>query len=87
VKVQAEKKMDGMIGAQAMQWLREQTDAAREFFSGVEGHGAYALAQDGGEPVAGLMKHYDSAAWGEFQHRFLDIADDAEGRVSMRSNQ
>lgn len=87
MKVQAEKKNDGMIGAQAMQWLREQADAAKEFFSGVEGRGAYVLAQDGGEPVAGLMKQYDKSAWREFQHRFLDSPGAAEGHVSQRSNQ
>lgn len=85
MKIQTEKKGDGMIGAQAMQWLREQTEAAKDFFSGREGHGIYALAQDGGEPVAGLMKQYDETAWREFQHRFLQGAE--EGRVSIRSNQ
>ncbi len=87
MKIQAEKKNEGMIGAQAMQWLREQADAAREFFSARQGEGAFAYAQDGGEPMAGLMKQYDGGAWREFQHRFLDLQGGAEERVSQRSNQ
>jgi glycine cleavage system H protein len=87
MKVQTEKSGGGMIGAQAMQWLREQAEAAREFFSSREGQGAYAYAQDGGEPVAGLMKQFDAGAWREFQHRFLDAQSDAEERVSIRSHE
>ncbi len=87
MKIQPEKKGEGMVGAQAMQWLRQQADAAREFFGALEGHGAYALAQDGGEPVTGLLKQYDGGAWREFQHRFLELQGSAEDRVSIRSNQ
>jgi glycine cleavage system H protein len=87
MKIQAEKKGEGMIGAEAMQWLREQTDAAREFFTVRREHGALAFAQDGGEPVAGLMKQYDAAAWKEFQQQFLGQQDGANERVSLRSNQ
>jgi glycine cleavage system H protein len=87
IKVQAEKSNAGMIGAEAIQWLREQTEAARDFFSMREGHGAYALAQDGGEPVAGLMKQFDAGAWREFQNSFLEFENGAEERVSLRSNQ
>jgi len=87
IKVQAEKSNDGMIGAQAMQWLREQAEAARDFFSVRQGHGAFAYAQDGGEPVVGLMKQFDAAAWREFQNCFLSTQNNAEERVSTRSNQ
>lgn len=87
MKIRAEKQSDGMIGVQAMQWLREQTDAAREFFGAREGHGAVAFAQDGGEPVAGLMKQYDARAWREFQQLFLDQQGGAAEQASTRSNQ
>jgi glycine cleavage system H protein len=82
MKVQTEKKAGGMIGAQAMQWLREQAEAAREFFGGREQYGAFALAQDGGVPVAGVLKQYDGEAWREFQQRFLDVQNGTEERVA-----
>ncbi len=87
IKIQAEKTQDGMLGAHAMQWLRQQAEAAREFFSEREGHGAYAFAQDGGEPVAGVLQQYDAAAWRAFQEQFLDLEGRSEECTSLRSNQ
>ncbi|MBP1649352.1 MAG: glycine cleavage H-protein [Bacteroidetes bacterium] len=87
MKIQAEKNVEGMVGGQAMQWLREQTEAAREFFGSLEGHGAFALVQDGGEVMTGLLKQYDGGAWTQFQHQFLDQEGGAGKSVSTRSNQ
>jgi glycine cleavage system H protein len=82
LKVQTEKKSDGMFGSQAVQWLRQQAEAAREFFGSREQYGAFALAQDGGVPVAGVLKQYDGEAWREFQRRFLDTQNGTEEHAS-----
>ncbi len=52
-------------------WLREQVAAAREFFLRHSGAQNYALMQDGGAIVDGVLKMYDNAVWAEFSEMFL----------------
>ncbi|MGA9121489.1 MAG: glycine cleavage system protein H, partial [Bacteroidota bacterium] len=52
-------------------WLQDQIAAAREFFLGRAGAQNYALMQDGGAIVDGVLKMYDNSVWAEFGDRFL----------------
>lgn len=57
----------------ATEWLREQITAAKEFFLGHASAQNYALMQDGGAIVDGVLKMYDNAVWAEFGRTFLTL--------------
>ncbi len=57
----------------ASEWLGQQIAAAREFFLGHAGAQNYALMQDGGALVDGVLKMYDNAVWAEFGRKFLAL--------------
>lgn len=69
-----------LVAPQALQWLKEQAALARDFFAGKSGAGEFAMMQDGGILVDGILKLYDGAVWAEFRDKFLTVpADDAAG--------
>jgi hypothetical protein len=87
VEKNAQRQQGGVrIGADALQWLQQQAEAARDFFLSRDGNGAMALAQDGGEPVAGILKQYHEADWKAFQERFLELGSREEDSTATRSN-
>jgi glycine cleavage system H protein len=73
-----------LVASQARTWLLEQTALAREFFLGKQG-GEYAMMQDGGILVDGVLKLYENAVWAEFAETFLAIPDDraADARLTQ----
>ncbi len=72
-----------MVSSQPQQWLKDQVSLAREFFLQREGSGNYALMQDGGAIVDGIMKYYEADVWEEFSGKFL--AAEAES-VNMKAH-
>lgn len=74
MKIQPENqnaKHDAFSGSQAIQWLRKQTELAKEFLTLRAPQAGYATMQDGGVPVDGMLKHYDVRVWEEFQQSFV----------------
>jgi len=57
-------------GAAAGQWLKRQTELAREFFAGALPGPQLVTLQDGGIPVDGVMKLCDAHTWKEFERQF-----------------
>ena len=50
-------------------WLRNQFDQAKEFLAARSAQPA--MMQDGGAPVAGVLRQYDADVWKEFQSTFV----------------
>jgi len=71
VQVPAGHSFRMSIAGSSAEWLRDQFTSAREFFLGRAGAQNYALMQDGGEIVDGVLKMYDNAVWVEFSEKFL----------------
>lgn len=72
-RIQAENgpQRAALVPGKATEWLKEQVAQAREFFLQREEAGNYALMQDGGTVVDGVMKLYGPGLWDEFGDRFL----------------
>jgi glycine cleavage system H protein len=82
-QVQVPASRDHASGSRpTMEWLREQVAAAREFFLGHAGAQNYALMQDGGAIVDGVLKMYDNGVWAEFGDRFLAVPSEADATIS-----
>jgi glycine cleavage system H protein len=62
-------KVTTMVGEDAIRWLREQTDRAKDFL--VARLPQPLLLQDGGLPVEGLLKEFSPEVWKEFQATFV----------------
>ena len=64
-----------LLGSETREWMRGEFARLRDFFAGVGQNGAIApaLLQDGGPPMAGIMKTMDDAVWQNFEHEFLTI--------------
>jgi glycine cleavage system H protein len=60
-----------LVSAQANDWLNAQAAMAREFFLGQSVARGYALMQDGGVPIDGVLKAFDQGVWQEFGLQFL----------------
>ena len=56
-----------------MEWLRKQTELAKEFLTVRTPQAAFVTMQDGGVPVDGLLKNYDTHVWEEFQQSFVTL--------------
>ena len=68
-----EEKQRAFSGTQAMEWLRKQTELAKEFLTVRAPQTALVTMQDGGVPVDGLLKKYDVRVWEEFQQSFVTL--------------
>ncbi len=68
-----------LLGTETREWMRSEFARLRDFFAGIgrTNHLAPALLQDGGPPMAGIMKTMDDSVWQDFEHEFLTI-DDSE---------
>ncbi len=64
-----------LLGTETREWMRAEFGRLRDFFAGISHNGtiAPALLQDGGPPMAGVMKTMDDAVWQNFEHEFLTI--------------
>ena len=71
VEVPSRQAVQAPLVSSASDWLKQQIVAAREFFLGHAGAQNYALMQDGGAVVDGVLKMYDNAVWAEFGRTFL----------------
>jgi glycine cleavage system H protein len=80
IKPQKFSELKGLLlGTETREWMREEFGRLRDFFAGVGQNNeiAPALLQDGGPPMAGVMKSMDDSVWQNFEHQFLTI-DDSE---------
>jgi glycine cleavage system H protein len=76
MKVQPDRhdeKQHVFSGSQAMEWLRKQTELAKEFLTVRMPQAGFVTMQDGGVPVDGLLKNYDTRVWEEFQQSFVTL--------------
>ncbi|HTY00790.1 MAG TPA: glycine cleavage system protein H [Bacteroidota bacterium] len=73
VEVPSRQAVVAPIVSAASDWLKQQIVTAREFFLGHPGAVNYALMQDGGTVVDGVLKMYDNAVWAEFGRTFLAV--------------
>lgn len=74
----------GFFVADTSGWIAQQVGKSKDFFvSNLDGHQA-AFMQDGGGLVAGVLQHYDTGVWDEFQKQFISLPDigPSEGRLS-----
>ncbi len=66
---------DMLLGEETKQWISEEFRRLRDIFAGVSQQGDMipALLQDGGPPVAGVMKHMPESVWNRFEREFLEV--------------
>lgn len=66
---------DMLLGEETKQWISEEFRRLRDVFAGVSQHGEMvpALLQDGGPPVAGVMKQMPESVWNRFEREFLEV--------------
>jgi glycine cleavage system H protein len=66
---------DLLLGTETRQWMRDEFARLRDFFAGAMSSGdvAPAYLQDGGPPMAGIMKSMDDDVWQNFEHEFLTV--------------
>ncbi|HTP14019.1 MAG TPA: biotin/lipoyl-containing protein [Bacteroidota bacterium] len=64
-----------LLGEETRQWLAEEFRRLRDVFAGISQHGELvpALLQDGGPPVAGVMKQMPESVWNRFEREFLEV--------------
>ncbi len=66
---------DMLLGEETRQWISEEFRRLRDVFAGVSQHGELvpAILQDGGPPVAGVMKQMPESVWNRFEREFLEV--------------
>jgi len=69
--------------AKPAEWLRQQTESAKDFFRAFIPHGQPGLMQDGGIPADGLLQHCDAEVWRAFRDSFA-VLDHTHSPVSDR---
>ena len=63
---------DLLLGNETRSWIKAEFGRLRDFFARATSQGvAPAYLQDGGPPMAGIMKTMDKRVWEEFERRFL----------------
>ena len=62
-----------LIADKAVQWLKSEINAFRDFLVDIAGQGTElgTTIADGGIPVSGVLEEFDSAEWKKFEKRFL----------------
>ena len=82
IKVQPSSIADDLqplyIADKAVQWLRKEINAFRDFIVEVAGRNSElgATVADGGVPVNGVMDEFGTADWKRFQQHFLRVANE-----------
>jgi glycine cleavage system H protein len=66
---------DMLLGEETRQWISEEFRRLRDVFAGISKQGELvpALLQDGGPPVAGVMKQMPESVWNKFEREFLEV--------------
>jgi glycine cleavage system H protein len=64
-----------LLGEETRAWISEEFRRLRDVFAGVGQAGELvpALLQDGGPPVAGVMKQMPESVWNRFEREFLEV--------------
>jgi glycine cleavage system H lipoate-binding protein len=63
-----------LLGTETKTWIREEFARLRDVFAGASSQEiAPAYLQDGGPPIAGIMKNMDDRVWEEFDKTFLEV--------------
>jgi glycine cleavage system H protein len=64
-----------LLGEETRNWIGEEFRRLRDVFAGVNKGGEMvpALLQDGGPPVAGVMKQMPESVWNRFEREFLEV--------------
>jgi glycine cleavage system H protein len=64
-----------LLGEETREWISEEFRRLRDVFAGVTKGGEVvpALLQDGGPPVAGIMKQMPESVWNRFEREFLEV--------------
>lgn len=62
-----------LLGTETRTWLKDEFRRLRDLFSGVmtKDTATPAFMQDGGPPIAGVMKDMDNSIWKRFESEFL----------------
>jgi glycine cleavage system H protein len=60
-------------GEKAIEWLRKQSEHAKEFINQYSPQLQFATMQDGGMPVDGVLKGFDANVWRAFESKFLSM--------------
>lgn len=60
-------------GEKAIEWLRKQSERAKEFINQYSPQLQFATMQDGGMPVDGVLKGFDAKVWRAFESEFLSM--------------
>ncbi|HYK90746.1 MAG TPA: hypothetical protein VE398_18380 [Acidobacteriota bacterium] len=71
----AEELRTLMLGEESRTWMGREFSRLRDLLAGSGAQGALAPAalQDGGTPVAGVLRHLDASVWKKFEDEFLKI--------------
>jgi len=66
---------DMLLGEETGRWIAEEFRRLRDVFAGVNQHGELvpAMLQDGGPPVAGVMRQMPVSVWNRFEREFLVV--------------
>jgi glycine cleavage system H protein len=64
-----------LLGAETRQWMRDEFARLRDFFAGATSTGNVSpvYLQDGGPPMAGIMKSMNDDIWQNFEQEFLTV--------------
>src|ERR1051326_1527691 len=64
-----------LIGGESQAWIRNEFRRLRDLFAGLGKNGSLepAYLQDGGPPVAGVLRSMDDAIWQQLDREFLEI--------------
>ncbi len=67
-----------LLGNETREWMRTEFARLRDFFAGVTqtGQVAPAYLQDGGPPMAGIMRNMSDEVWQNFETEFLTNNDE-----------
>jgi glycine cleavage system H lipoate-binding protein len=62
-----------LIADKAVQWLKGEVGAFRDFLVGIAGQGSElgTTVADGGTPISGVLEEFDATQWKKFEKRFL----------------
>ncbi len=73
--LRAEELRALMLGEESRTWMAREFSRLRDLLAGAGVQGALAPAalQDGGAPVAGVLRHVDTSVWKRFEDEFLRI--------------
>lgn len=64
-----------LLGDEADSWMQAELRRLRDFFASASPALSPAMLQDGGQPVAGAMKHASRELWQRFEDEFLAVGE------------